>query len=276
MDCPNCKLVNPPTATRCDCGYDFETYTVQEPYLTVRDKQLSRHSVGLTGAILGILVLLELILRLTSAASAFQQRNDFKVFSHCSTSNAFSGRGVFAPKTKAHIKNVLHILHDAAMLWEYIPVQRNPMSLIRIEGADRRQKEPIVLTMAEFRRLLAEIKCEPHRTMVLVAACLGLRISEVLGLRWQDLDWIRGEVKIRRGVVNGVTDDTKTPASKQQLPFDAAVISALKSWRLQASFAAESDYVFASPFALGKKPYHGYSPNMRCSDLPQSGQDWDL
>lgn len=24
MDCPNCKLINPPGAILCDCGYDFE------------------------------------------------------------------------------------------------------------------------------------------------------------------------------------------------------------------------------------------------------------
>jgi hypothetical protein len=35
MDCPNCKLVNPPTATRCDCGYDFQMHTMRESYLTV-------------------------------------------------------------------------------------------------------------------------------------------------------------------------------------------------------------------------------------------------
>jgi hypothetical protein len=32
-DCPQCKLVNPPTAARCDCGYDFATNTMQESYL---------------------------------------------------------------------------------------------------------------------------------------------------------------------------------------------------------------------------------------------------
>jgi hypothetical protein len=32
MQCPRCKLENPSTASRCDCGYDFETKTVQTSY----------------------------------------------------------------------------------------------------------------------------------------------------------------------------------------------------------------------------------------------------
>ena len=29
--CPNCKLMNPADARRCDCGYDFKTQEVEEP-----------------------------------------------------------------------------------------------------------------------------------------------------------------------------------------------------------------------------------------------------
>lgn len=164
----------------------------------------------------------------------------------------------FAPKTKAHIKNMLHMIHDCAMVWEYIPVGRNPMSLIRIEGAGKRQTDPVILTMEEFRKLLMEITKEPYRTMVLLAGCLGLRISEVLGLRWQDFDWLRAEVKIERGVVEGYTDDVKTQSSRKRLPLDAAVISALQCWKLKTQFPADGDYVFASPVMLGKKPLQGY------------------
>jgi|SRR5579884_240387 hypothetical protein len=30
--CPNCGLINPGNAQRCDCGYDFAAHTIQEPY----------------------------------------------------------------------------------------------------------------------------------------------------------------------------------------------------------------------------------------------------
>jgi hypothetical protein len=34
LKCPNCKLINPPAALRCDCGYDFESKTVERSFLT--------------------------------------------------------------------------------------------------------------------------------------------------------------------------------------------------------------------------------------------------
>ena len=70
MDCPKCKLVNPPTTVRCDCGYDFQTGTMQDSYLTGRDQDLSRQSLGIAGVILAILLTLEFTLRSSSAAVA--------------------------------------------------------------------------------------------------------------------------------------------------------------------------------------------------------------
>ena len=32
MKCPRCGLFNPESAQRCDCGYDFETRSVEKPY----------------------------------------------------------------------------------------------------------------------------------------------------------------------------------------------------------------------------------------------------
>jgi hypothetical protein len=32
MECPRCRLFNPPEAQRCDCGYDFAKGTVERAY----------------------------------------------------------------------------------------------------------------------------------------------------------------------------------------------------------------------------------------------------
>jgi integrase len=144
------------------------------------------------------------------------------------------------------------------MVWEYVPVGRNPMSLIRIEGAGRRQKDPIILSMDEFRSLLAQITAEPYRIMVLLAACLGLRISEVSGAALARFRLARSEVKVERSVVEGHTADVKTQSSRKRLPLDEEVISAVQAWRLRILFANDGDYVFASPTKLGTKPLRGY------------------
>jgi len=53
--CPECKLINPPNAQRCDCGYDFDTAQIKESYLTERDKQTAmRHGTTAVGISLAV------------------------------------------------------------------------------------------------------------------------------------------------------------------------------------------------------------------------------
>lgn len=45
-DCPKCNLVNPDTAERCDCGYDFPTGTLQASYTTYKDRRWKAGAMG--------------------------------------------------------------------------------------------------------------------------------------------------------------------------------------------------------------------------------------
>lgn len=62
----------------------------------------------------------------------------------------------------------------------------------------------------------------PYRQMVFLAATTGLRASELLGLKWDDIDFDLQEIRLNRGVVSRVAGDLKTEASRKPLPLDPA------------------------------------------------------
>jgi integrase len=135
-----------------------------------------------------------------------------------------------APKTKAHTKAVFHRLFECAMRWRYLTIQRNPMSLIEIPGASKRTRKIVLVPTAKYQKLLSKL---PHhcRVMVTLAMCLGLRVSEILGLRWEDVDLVNGKLQIRRSVVNGHVENTKTDASEDELPLHPELVNVLREWR---------------------------------------------
>ena len=44
MRCPNCRLINPESAMRCDCGYDFGSKSMKDSYLTAKEQELIKES----------------------------------------------------------------------------------------------------------------------------------------------------------------------------------------------------------------------------------------
>jgi integrase len=158
-----------------------------------------------------------------------------------------------APKSKSHLKNLMHILFNAAMRWELIPYQHNPMGLVRVKDSSKRLKEPTVLTADEFRKVLENIP-EPFRTMCIVAMCLGLRVSEILGLRWRDIDWEGSRIAIRQAYVYGKEGDVKTRASHRWMPLDHLLAERLRRHKAKFSPFVDSEvWVFANP--VTGKPY---------------------
>ncbi len=67
--------------------------------------------------------------------------------------------------------------------------------------------------------------------MVVVTMCTGLRVSELLALRWEHIDFKTGVMSIQLGVVNGRIGRVKTEASQDEVPLDPAFAAVLNDWR---------------------------------------------
>jgi hypothetical protein len=98
--------------------------------------------------------------------------------------------------TRAKLRNLMHALYNHAMRWEF--VDRNPISLVRQSA--KRQRVPEILTVDEIGKLLVQLT-EPWRTAIFLAVTTGLRVSELLGLKWADCDFTAGELRLCRGIV---------------------------------------------------------------------------
>ncbi len=163
-----------------------------------------------------------------------------------------------APKTKGHIKAVIHRLYEKAMLWEMVEWQRNPMELVEIKGISKRRKRPVILSVEQFFLMLPLIP-QPYRTMVLLAQCSGLRVEEVLAVEKPDIHFGKLSMQIVRAVVHGRVKQVKTEYSEDELPLDPDLASILLDFIREAERDAlaklgdegagivESDLLFVSP-----------------------------
>jgi hypothetical protein len=93
--------------------------------------------------------------------------------------------------------------------------------------------------------------------MVLIAACLGLRVSEIMNLQWGDFDWENFSVMVRRSVVHGRVGDTKTEASFRPLPVDTRPMMAW-TFRLVAGGGYDLPDTSVLPVALGKSNVYNH------------------
>ena len=143
-------------------------------------------------------------------------------------------------------------LFEKAMLWEMVPLQHNPMELVEVKGISRQQKKPIVLTPERFYALV-DLVPEPYRIMIMTAQCLGLRVSEILVLKWSDFDFDNLSVRVTRAAVHGRVEGVKTEYSEDELPLDEDFTRMLEDWRSRSP-KTEGNWVF--PSHLTGRPYH--------------------
>jgi integrase len=101
------------------------------------------------------------------------------------------------------------------------------------------------LTAEEVRRLVAASK-EPTRTIILLATMTGLRIGEILALRWGRIDLLRGTLLVAETCYKGHFGTPKTRASKREVPLAPVVVRELKEHYSRSVDHSPSALVFAT------------------------------
>jgi len=137
--------------------------------------------------------------------------------------------------SRAKIRNIMSALYSHAIRWEM--TDRNQITMVRQTA--KRTKHPDVLTTQEATALLRELP-EPARTGVYVAVATGLRVSELLALKWSDADFAAQIMKPSRGLVGQVLGGLKTEESSKPVPASEAVTDALLA---RSQFVRESRWL---------------------------------
>jgi len=127
----------------------------------------------------------------------------------------------------------------------------NPISKVR--SSAKRLREPDVLAPGEFQALLRELPLR-ERVMVMIAGSTGLRRSELLALRWSDVNFFTMEIAVTRSCVRNRFGETKTEASRKPVPLHQSVCDVLAEWRGESLYTSDSDFLFPSLRMNGTQP----------------------
>ena len=165
----------------------------------------------------------------------------------------------------------------------------NPASVAKAPKVEEEEVEPY--TLEEVQRLLAEATKVRNTARWVIALALGLRQGEVLGLKWEDVDFDESVLFVRRGrlrpryehgcgdkcgrkagycpqkiSVRRETKDTKTRAGKRSIGVPEELLKLLRQHKeeqerervLARDLWVEKGYVFTSPIGEPLNPNTDY------------------
>jgi integrase len=134
-------------------------------------------------------------------------------------------------------------------------ISSNPCSTIKGDDFSQiTEYEAMAVDPLDIFAMLSELP-QPEREITLVVVFCQLRISEALGLKWENILWESGKIAIRQTFVHSnIQSGAKTKKSRSKVEAPKIVLDALAAWRKETLYSADDDFVFASVKLSGKQP----------------------
>jgi integrase len=134
--------------------------------------------------------------------------------------------GGLAWKTVKEIRGVLSRALGAAEQWEYI--NDNQARKTRLPRRPLRLAPRPVLAPEQIRQLAAKL-AEPARSIAVLLVLTGLRVGELLALRWKNIDLAGRTLRVTETVYDGHFDTPKTQRSNRVIPIGDEASSVLRA-----------------------------------------------
>lgn len=164
--------------------------------------------------------------------------------------------------TLAKYRGVLMLIYKHGQRHGLIPRTPDANPVLYVHQQTTSDYEALVLEPQETFQILTHMR-QPEKTLTLLIAATGLRISECVALRWSDIDWLKKQIRVTRGWVRGKLGRAKSRASRKPVALHPILSWFLAEWRSQTPFHQDSDWIFASSRLAGEKPR---SANMLVED----------
>jgi integrase len=176
----------------------------------------------------------------------------------------------YAPSVLYHIRATLSRTYASAKEWGY--VESNPAHGVRLPQKTTIRPK-ITFEPPQVEKIHEKLK-EPHRTLVLVAAVTGMRISELFGLKWSDVDFERRLLRVRRTYYRGSFGLPKNQTSERVIPISPGLEHALQRHKTQGR-QSSMDLVFpndaGNPYEDGNLLHRVLHPVLATLGLPKTG-----
>ena len=157
--------------------------------------------------------------------------------------------------TIAKLRGIMHRVYKVGLLHEL--VAKNPLT--HVETRSKSNYRAIIISPAQTLAILKSFPSPLHFALVLTCAATALRSSEILALRWSDILWGEGRIRVSKRWAKGEDGETKTEASDAYVPMHPVLAEHLRAWQRQTPYAMETNFVFPSMREKGTKPLYSSS-----------------
>jgi integrase len=154
-----------------------------------------------------------------------------------------------APKSVLNYTGLLHAIFAFAIRrgWS----AENPVAFADKPRDRGRESEIRFLTVEELEALIRAVPDDElgalERVLYRTAAMAGLRRGELLALRWQDVDWAAGVIRVRRNHTRGEFTTPKSRHSSRAVPLADRLGGELDRHFRRSRFKCDDNLVFAHP-----------------------------